>query len=160
MYSQYFGPGSALRCFLTAAARFAFEDSELSNSLYEKLKTVEGALSLIQDHTPGLVLAGRFSSQMRFYRYHQGQMFKPHFDGIMVDPASATESRWTLLMQLNEEYQGGHTIFHISGKDQVSVQPRTGQAVCFFHRTKHEGAEVISGAKYVLRADIMFHQNG
>jgi hypothetical protein len=39
---------------------------------------------------------------------------------------------------------------------EIDVVPRTGMALLFQHRVWHEGCEVTSGVKYVLRSDVMY----
>jgi hypothetical protein len=52
---------------------------------------------------------------------------------------------------LNDDYEGGETKFNMT-----SVKGRKGMALVFLHSLPHEGAEVKSGIKYVLRTDIMY----
>jgi prolyl 4-hydroxylase len=59
----------------------------------------------------------------------------------------------TLMVYLNEGFEGGATAFHDFG---VAVRPRTGMALLFQHRLLHEGCEVSAGVKYVLRSDVMY----
>ena len=86
---------------------------------------------------------------LRFYRYSPGQRFKMHKDGPWREDGRV--SKLTLLVYLNDDFQGGATDF----RDFV-VQPETGQALLFLHNTWHEGCQVIEGHKYVLRSDVMY----
>lgn len=61
------------------------------------------------------------------------------------------ESRLTFLAYPNEGFEGGETDFR-----NFKVQPQTGMAVLFVHDTWHEGVEVRSGQKYVLRSDVLY----
>ena len=40
--------------------------------------------------------------------------------------------------------------------DNTIVKPETGMTLVFNHTLFHEGSEVSSGKKYVLRSDVMF----
>ncbi|SFO85997.1 2OG-Fe(II) oxygenase superfamily protein [Chitinophaga sp. YR627] len=87
----------------------------------------------------------------RFYKYSPGQRFKMHKDGSFTrDPYEA--SQYTFLIYLNNEYEGGETIF-ASGE---TIRPQTGSALIFHHPLRHEGALLETGVKYVLRTDIMY----
>ena len=55
------------------------------------------------------------------------------------------------MIYLNDDYEGGETKFNMT-----SVKGRKGMALVFLHSLPHEGAEVKSGIKYVLRTDIMY----
>jgi hypothetical protein len=57
------------------------------------------------------------------------------------------------MVYLNEGFGGGTTRFH---DFDIDVRPRTGHALLFQHRLLHEGCEVASGTKYVLRSDVMY----
>lgn len=120
----------------------------------------------VKDYLParlhGWDLAG-LNERFRFYRYENGQTFKPHYD------ASYEVNRWhssqlTLLIYLNDGFAGGETIFyHDSGMRKpcletqlACIQPKAGQILIFEHQQLHEGAPVLAGQKYVLRTDVMY----
>lgn len=86
---------------------------------------------------------------IRFYKYRPGQRFKMHKDGPTLE--NGLRSELTLLVYLNEEFVGGETDFR-----EFAIKPETGMALLFIHDTWHEGAEVTSGVKYVLRTDVMY----
>jgi predicted 2-oxoglutarate/Fe(II)-dependent dioxygenase YbiX len=102
------------------------------------------------------VLNGRralgLNERLRFYRYEPGQKFAAHVDGYYRRP-NGEQSLLTWMIYLNENFTGGATKFY--GAD-VEVKPETGMMLVFRHALLHEGAEVESGRKYVLRSDIMF----
>lgn len=52
---------------------------------------------------------------------------------------------------LNERFR-----FYLYEHGQT-ITPKQGQILLFEHRQLHEGAPVISGQKYVLRTDVMYH---
>ena len=72
-----------------------------------------------------------------------------HKDGPWLE--DGLRSELTLLVYLNEDFQGGATDFR-----GFQIQPRTGDALLFVHDTWHEGAVLVSGCKYVLRSDVMY----
>ncbi|MBM0104381.1 2OG-Fe(II) oxygenase [Steroidobacter sp. S1-65] len=90
------------------------------------------------------------NERFRYYRYTPGQRFDWHFDGSFIRP-NGELSRLTFMIYLNQEYQGGETRF-----ESVSVVGKPGMALLFEHELLHQGAEVTSGIKYVLRSDVMY----
>ena len=61
----------------------------------------------------------------------------------------------SFLIYLNDDFQGGETEF----RKITTVVPKKGMALVFMHNLRHEGKEVLSGTKYVLRTDIMYRLN-
>jgi predicted 2-oxoglutarate/Fe(II)-dependent dioxygenase YbiX len=90
------------------------------------------------------------NERFRFYRYDPGQTFRWHRDGYFERP-SGERSRLTLMVYLNEDFDGGETRF----VDTV-IKPTRGMALFFVHHLLHEGAEVTRGRKYVMRTDVMY----
>lgn len=86
----------------------------------------------------------------RVYRYDRAQRFKWHFDGIFRR-TEVEESRLPFMLYLNQGFEGGFTEF-----ETFKAWPATGAALCFKHGLRHQGAEVMSGRKYVLRSDVMY----
>ncbi|MEN3327084.1 MAG: hypothetical protein V7638_1891 [Acidobacteriota bacterium] len=58
------------------------------------------------------------------------------------------------MVYLNEEFEGGETIFLV--EPEVIIKPRAGSALLFQHPIIHEGSEVRAGVKYVVRTDLMY----
>jgi hypothetical protein len=93
----------------------------------------------------------------RLYRYVPGQRFKPHLDGNHRR-SNREISHFTFMAYLNDGAGGGETRFYSDDKSlRFAVQPQRGAALVFLHGQLHEGAEVVSGMKYVLRSDVMYH---
>ncbi|MCC5660241.1 2OG-Fe(II) oxygenase [Nostoc sp. XA010] len=102
------------------------------------------------------------NERFRFYRYDPGQRFALHHDASYRRP-NGEESLLTFMIYLNEGFEGGDTLFHLSLRyyedlPNVAVIPVTGMVLCFVHDLVHEGAPIIQGRKYVLRSDIMYRQ--
>jgi prolyl 4-hydroxylase len=93
------------------------------------------------------------NERFRFYRYTSGQAFRWHRDGSFMRNATE-QSLLTFMIYLNDGFGGGATEF-----EESRVVPRTGHALIFDHRLRHQGAPVSHGTKYVLRSDIMFERN-
>ena len=124
--------------------RVVFDDPELAQKLWEKIK--EHAPD-IDDWKPyGL------NERLRYYRYKDGQQFKPHLDGAFKR-GEGDLSLVTMLMYLNEEFDGGETTFIL---DFTKIKPNTGMVLLFDHKILHSGMPVTNAVKYVLRTDIMY----
>ena len=93
------------------------------------------------------------NERFRFYRYDVGQQFDWHRDGSFARE-NGERSRWTLLIYLNEDFEGGATTV-----GELDIQPQTGLALCFAHHRMHKGQPVLKGRKYVLRTDVMCVKN-
>lgn len=87
--------------------------------------------------------------ELRFYKYSAGQRFKMHKDGPWTE--GGMTSRLTLLVYLNQDFEGGETDFR-----EFKVVPQQGCGLLFIHDTWHEGVEVGRGMKYVLRSDVIY----
>lgn len=86
---------------------------------------------------------------LRFYKYGPGERFKMHKDGPWFEDGMSSEL--TLLVYLNDGFEGGHTVFR-----DWDLDPKQGALLLFHHPIWHEGAAVLSGTKYVLRSDVLY----
>ena len=92
------------------------------------------------------------NERFRFYRYGPGQMFRWHRDGAF-ERNERERSQLTFMVYLNDDFTGGETRF-----ETFEVRPERGMALVFLHPLLHEGGEIRSGKKYVLRSDIMYRR--
>ncbi len=137
--------GSFRRPDLRNNDRVILDDEFLAEELWQRCKPFLPNI-LNGKHAIGL------NERLRFYRYEPGQKFAAHVDGYYRRP-NGEQSLLTWMIYLNENFTGGATKFY--GAD-VEVKPETGMMLVFRHALLHEGSEVTSGRKYVLRSDIMF----
>jgi len=132
--------------------RVIFDDPALAAELFARIRAA------LPETFDGGTLVG-LNERFRGYRYRSGQRFAPHFDGFFArpeTPAGRESSEITVLFYLNDGFAGGET--NILDYDLVVV-PRTGSALLFQHLLLHEGCEVSSGVKYVLRTDVMYFRS-
>ncbi len=131
--------------------RLILDDPELAGELWRLV-----APSVAQPFK-GQVAVG-LNERLRVYRYGPGQQFDWHQDGEYRSGASV--SRFTLMVYLNDDYEGGGTSFGDVFSPHVfqdfTVRPETGKALLFHHPLSHRGDPVLRGRKYVLRTDVMF----
>lgn len=123
--------------------RVMVDDVGRAQSLWERVR------AFAPDVVNGAEAIG-LNERFRFYRYEPGQSFRWHRDGAYQRP-NGQRSRYTLLLYLNENFEGGETKFDLS-----VIKPKKGMALLFDHNYLHEGAEVTQGRKYVLRTDVMY----
>ncbi|CAF1390723.1 unnamed protein product [Adineta steineri] len=117
--------------------------------------------------------------RLRFYKYHKDEEYPEHMDGSYsrtITHKNKTQQSFkqhsflTLLIYLNDDFQGGETRFFpdkqhcrflrdIENKQPVHViEPKQGMALVNIHNILHEGSKVQSGIKYVLRTDILYQK--
>ncbi|MBP9087255.1 MAG: 2OG-Fe(II) oxygenase [Kofleriaceae bacterium] len=125
--------------------RVMFDDIDLAARLFTR---IEGSL-------PPVLCAMRAvgaNERFRCYRYQPGQQFAAHFDGA-YERNSHERSLLTLIVYLNDDFEGGRTAFLDFG---IEAMPKVGTALVFQHLLLHEGSVVHSGVKYAMRSDIMY----
>ena len=91
---------------------------------------------------------------LRVYRYEVGQHFGLHEDQSYFGPNDEV-SLLTLLVYLNEGFEGGETEFPDQSR---TIVPARGDVLLFQHRVLHAGNRVKTGTKYVLRTDVLFRR--
>jgi prolyl 4-hydroxylase len=93
---------------------------------------------------------------VRIYRYEPGQHFGLHQDQSYFGE-DGTKSLLTLMVYLNEDFEGGETEFPEQGE---TIVPEVGTALLFQHMLLHAGKRVRSGVKMVLRSDVLYRREG
>lgn len=95
-------------------------------------------------------------------KYEPGQFFGIHKDGINFEQDNKQNMSYaTLNIFLNDDFEGGETIFYDNSKNNVTLKciPRIGRGSFFYSQQYHEGAKIMSGYKYLLRTDLMINHN-
>ena len=147
--------------------RFQIHDPTFADAIWTR--TGLGEL-LIRVEEPRIWDGGLLglNPNIRVYRYRPGQFFDKHYDeSIKLDmganPPVAAKTTWTLLIYLSG-CEGGETVFYPDGPtkgprpDPVMVEVEPGLALLHRHGDAcllHEGREVRSGEKWVLRTDLV-----
>lgn len=143
--------------------RLVIEDMVAAGAIFERLNTV--VPPEMQDRS-GKWKIDSCATNLRLYRYGEGQLFGKHYDESNSLPGNR-RSFFTVLLYLNggsddEGLEGGETNFYTDhrAKDPiVSFPPRAGAMLVHEHGDRcllHEGARVLAGSKYLLRTDVVY----
>mmetsp|Transcript_9460 Transcript_9460/g.15202 ORF Transcript_9460/g.15202 Transcript_9460/m.15202 type:complete len:247 (+) Transcript_9460:128-868(+) len=147
--------------------RVAVQSSDIATWLYDRILRHLGTISNVPNRR---IEKGRWeptglNNVIRFVRYSPGDFFFPHHDGC-VTWSKHEQSILTMMVYLNDDFEGGETRFfqetqrHYESPDLskliYSYKPRAGDAMLFYSQQTHDGAELLSGAKYILRTEVMF----
>eukprot|EP01127_Copromyxa_protea_P003178 TRINITY_DN13037_c0_g1_i1.p1 TRINITY_DN13037_c0_g1~~TRINITY_DN13037_c0_g1_i1.p1 ORF type:complete len:215 (-),score=23.39 TRINITY_DN13037_c0_g1_i1:36-680(-) len=98
------------------------------------------------------------NDMFRFCRYIPGQKFQGHEDSYFRRN-SKERSFYTFMIYLNGGFTGGRTRFITRGGELLyGLQARPGMVLCFQHDIFHDGEELDSGSKYLMRSDVMFQR--
>jgi len=117
------------------------------------------------DMSPGLWRPAGLNPMFRACRYDPGGFFQPHFDGGF-DTSKFVRSIKTFMIYLNDDFEGGPTSFYNEDQGHYSpgrydnviyeLRPEKGSCLVFNHQITHDGGEVLSGRKYILRTEVMY----
>ncbi len=125
-------------------------DSEaFADQLWERVK------HMVPPRWKGATCVG-LNGRIRILRYDPGEEFKPHRDGTYAAPSGAL-SKLTLLLYLNEGYQGGRTEFVDSSESAwVAIPPHVGAVAIQDQDLIHRVPPLQTGRKYAIRTDVMY----
>lgn len=111
---------------------------------------------VIQALNRRIALASNSSAEagepLQILRYQPGQQYRPHFDAF---DQTDNQRLMTMLVYLNEDYEGGQTVFTHNG---LTFRGRTGDGLLFRNATQsgtrdetaqHAGLPVRSGEKWL-----------
>lgn len=129
---------------------------------YERKKTFNDELSLaITDILSKYVdISNIYVSPLWFpTRYINGGGLCIHSDGSAYDENKS--SSYTILVYLNEDFEGGRTVFvddyddeEIVTENSIYVAPKSGMILLLDQNKLHFAEKVSNGIKYILRGDI------
>ncbi|TPN88928.1 2OG-Fe(II) oxygenase [Aquimarina algicola] len=123
--------------------RIIFKDQFIANNIWSQVQPF--FKGMFKEYN-AIGLNDRF----RIYKYDTGERFKMHRDGSYKK--NETESSFlSFLIYLNDDFEGGETYF----EKGITITPKIGDALLFYHPLRHEGKPITSGTKYVLRTDVM-----
>lgn len=103
---------------------------------------------------------------IRLCRYQKGGHFAPHKDGGHDVDFERNLSLKTLMIYLNDDFEGGATSFYTNkqrtytpGRPDLrtySFHPKRGDCLLFNSQYVHDGGVLASGTKYIFRSEVMY----
>jgi hypothetical protein len=141
------------------------DDDEAANSFYVRLlQRLATPMSQRRDGTGGTWQMASINPRLRYCQYLAGQAFFLHQDGVRyADDGSRSFLTFMIYLDDPNVFEGGATRFFQGGpgsglEDEaiLTLRPPRGSLIVFDHALWHDGAEVLSGRKHVLRSDLMF----
>jgi hypothetical protein len=97
------------------------------------------------------------NERLRILKYLPGDEFKSHRDGTYVGPAGDS-SKITVIIYLNEGYEGAFTHYETNEGVFAPITPHTGSVVLQDQRLLHMVPPLVSGVKYAIRTEVMFRR--
>ena len=102
-------------------------------------------------------------AEMRFLSYDEPSgWLAPHTDLSRTDPVSGKRSTHTFILYLTDSMshglEGGETALlasHTPGDAIAKVRPKRGRMFLFPHACLHEGCEVVSPPKIIIRGEAL-----
>jgi len=122
-------------------------DQELANRFYKRLQSFDSHSNYLRPNN--LIMAGLYKS---------GDSFGIHTDtGLFYDRNLKEKSKWTLLIYLNDTFEGGETVFYHSDnwEEAYRIRPKLGMGLLFDIDLWHSGMPVYNGEKYWIGCEII-----
>lgn len=179
-----FGPTDFVKSY-RGNLRLTATDRGLSEAIWQRLRPLVPATLELKAPRPvtqeswwssypdvdGTWEARGLNECWRLAKYYPGDRFMCHCDGAFEKVAGSEMSMLTANIYLNTRFGGGSTRFYLSddphfewrsdfGEPSFEVVPEVGLCLIFRQppgRTYwHDGEELSSGRKYLLRSDVMY----
>jgi len=132
----------------------AIREPKLADRLWQRL--LPSISSHPQNKSEGWQAVG-INEEFRLLRYTAHHVPVEHTDGGCNRPKEGKKSLLSVVIYLNEGFQGGATKFqNNSAAAGLTVEPEAGKAILFPHTLMHQSDQVAYGNKYVLRTDVIF----
>lgn len=96
------------------------------------------------------------NERLRILKYGPGDNFQLHSDGSYTSPIDGSTSMLTILLYLNEGYEGGFTTFLDKDSTYVELVPHVGMVTLQEQPLLHLVPPLKKGIKYVLRTEVMY----
>lgn len=123
--------------------------------MWDDAREADGLVARVAAHVPKRLMDMQLvggNPRIRIYRYGPGEKHGAHWDTV-VHLDGGIQSLATLVFYLNDDFEGGETDFPELNQ---RIVPKKGRALMFQHRILHTASEVLKGAKFVLRTDILY----
>ena len=93
--------------------------------------------------------------RFRFLKYTSGDHFAKHTDEHYKNDKNEI-SLITVLIYLNNDYEGGNTKFLFDNSTEISITPKIGLICLMDQNILHEVPTLINGVKYIIRTELMY----
>ena len=93
--------------------------------------------------------------RFRFLKYNNGDFFAKHTDEHYKNDKNEI-SLITVLIYLNDDYEGGNTKFLFDDVNEISITPKIGLICLMDQNILHEVPNIKNGVKYVIRTELMY----
>ena len=118
-------------------------------------------LQRIKHYIPHIYRGKQFHSineRLRFLKYETDDNFNRHMDACYSDESNNISSMITILIYLNENYEGANTTFFTNSNDNkgFSLVPKIGMVCLMDQDIQHEVPQLLNGIKYALRTELMY----
>jgi len=143
--------------------RLIATDTSLAKIIWSRLRLFVPQELTLQGYGDSTWKACGLNDCFRLSKYHPHDRFEKHVDSSFVRTYDEM-SMFTVNVYMNEGFKGGSTRFYMADADKAdfAVTPKTGLCLLFRQPTGqhyvHDGEEVSSGLKYLLRSDIMYRR--
>ncbi|RHY20039.1 hypothetical protein DYB36_005109 [Aphanomyces astaci] len=144
------------------------ENKRFADVIWQRLMDSEAFASIYKyTQREGCGMPLGLAPRLRLLRYEGSDRFDAHYDRIVPDEATGSESLITVLIYLNDgggvDFSGGETLYinPENMAESVGVVPRRGRVVLFEHCLYHSGSPLqhiddsANQRKYVMRTDIL-----
>lgn len=131
-----------------------WRDAALADRIHTRLLALDPTAKDRYLRANNVVMAGH---------YEVGDSFSLHTDtGLYYDKERKEKSRWTLLIYLNDDFEGGETVFYHTDTwaETHRIRPHTGMALLFDIDLWHSGQPLLRGQKFWIGCEIIggFHK--
>lgn len=111
----------------------------------------------LQNHIEPTPLATRANTVIMTGSYTPDQQFNLHTDtGLFYNRDANEKSNWTLLIYLNDDFEGGHTLFYDDEWMLTdTIRPERGKALLFDIDLWHRGDLLTSGTKHWIGCEVI-----
>lgn len=131
--------------------RCILDSDEFANRLWKRIQHA------IVPKLPAGLVAKRLNERLRILKYTPGDRFVTHRDGTYLTPDGRELSQYTVLIYLNDDYEGGYTTYFNSPDGPgIPILPKTGSVVIQHQSCLHSVPPLVSGTKYALRTEVMY----
>jgi prolyl 4-hydroxylase len=151
IYTDESGENTIIDASKRRSMRCILDSAEFADRLWKRIQH-----GIVQRLPIGLV-AKRLNERLRILKYTDGDSFVMHRDGNYMTPDMSEISQYTVLVYLNDGYEGGFTTYYnTAGAAGVPVIPKKGSVVIQHQNCLHCVPPLISGTKYTLRTEVMY----